>query len=535
LAELTRTRIYAGSINEGFEKAKKYFKKEMHELEYKLISSNGEGDKKYLLEFSLKSSQDGRKGRLFDDVFLDDFDVLISKDKMKAYILIPPHPKQVDRDYIFELLKENGVVKGIMEDRVDLLIHLLDSKSSKIEPTFLVAEGKKAVDGYNAEVLIKSDEKKEDEFLVEESLDRVDYKNIKKNRLGVVYKDSAVAYYNPPTKGQPGFTVTGEILEANDGVDLIVKLNENVVKRDNVYYSLIDGLLEYNFFGNIVEMKITNVYIVKGNVDYKTGNIEFPGSVIISGELQAGFSVKSGENIIAKAISGEAHAKGNIIVKEGIIGSSHAKRCKIRAGGMIEATFIQFADVATNEGVVVKNLIRDSMIITDGKITCFGKPGNIYGGVFYATKGVEANILGSASFVKTKIVVGASAKYVSRLSKLMQDKEHLERTLQQILNFLGSIEKRMDTLDEEKKRRIAKLVDEKRKVRRNLYHIYASIDEIKLKLKEGTDTEILFHKEAMPGVVAVIGEYFFELNKLEKNGKFVFDPEKKEVVIEKIK
>jgi len=534
LGELTKTRIYAKSINEGFEKAKKYFNKDFSELEYKLISSDGEGDKKYLLEFSLKSSNIGKSGKLFEEVFLDDFEVMITKNKMKAYILVPPKPKKIDRDYILELLNENGVKKGIMEDKIDLLVHLVNSESKKIESTFLVAEGKPAVNGYNAEVLLKSDEHQED-FFVEESLDRIDYKNIKKNKLGIVKKDSPVAYYNPPTKGKSGFLVTGEILEAKDGEDIIVKLNENVLKKDNIFYSTIDGLLEYKFIGNVVELKVSNVYFVRGNVDYKTGNIEFPGSVIITGELQAGFTVKSGENIIAKTISGEAHAKGNIIVKEGIIGSSHAKRCKVRAGKSVEATFIQFADVVANEDIAVKNLIRDSMVVTDGKITCLGKPGNIYGGVFYATKGLEANILGSPSFTKTKIVVGASAKYVSRLSKLTEEKNNLEKSLQQILNFLGSIEQRMDSLDEEKRKVVNRLIEEKKKVRRNLYHIYQSMDEIKSRLKEGVDSEIIFHKEAMPGVIAAIGEYYLELNKLVSAGKFIFNPEKKEVEVVSLK
>jgi len=534
LGELTKTRIYAKSISEGFEKAKKYFNKDFSELQYKLISSDGEGDKKYLLEFSVKSSDFGKQGKLFDDVFLDDFEVMISKDKMKAYILIPPNPKKIDADYIWELLEENGVKKGIMEDKIDLLVHLVNSESKKINPTFLVAEGKAPIDGHNAEVLLKSEENADD-FFTEETSDRVDYKNVKKNKLGIVKKDTPIAYYNAPTKGEPGFLVTGEILEAKDGEDIIIKLNENVVRRDNTFYSTLDGLLEYKVIGNIVELKVSNTYFVRGNVDYKTGNIEFPGSVIISGEVQTGFSVKSGENIIANVISGEVHAKGNIIVKNGIIGSSHVKRCKVRAGKSIEATFIQFSDVVANEDIVVKNIIRDSMIITDGKIKCLGKPGNVFGGVFYATKGLEANIIGSQSFTKTKVVVGASAKYISRLSKLNEDKENLEKSLQQILNFLGSFEQRIDYLSEERKKMVQKLIEEKKKVKKNLFHIYQSIDEIKERLKESANSEIIFYKEALPGVIAAIGEYYLELNKIVKKGKFVFDAANREIVIKSLK
>ena len=189
MAELSKTRIYSGSISEGFEKAKQYFKKDVSQLEYRLISSDGEGSQKYLLEFSLKSSDLGQKGKLFEDVFLDDFDVVVSKDRMKAFILIPTNPRVVDKNYFLDLLAENGVKRGIMEERLDILVRYLKNRSTPLEPTYLVAEGKLPKNGYNAEVLIKSDEKDE-EFDVEESRGRVDYKNIKKNKLGIVKKDS---------------------------------------------------------------------------------------------------------------------------------------------------------------------------------------------------------------------------------------------------------------------------------------------------------------------------------------------------------
>lgn len=533
MPELNKTRIYSGSISEGFEKAKQYFKKDVGQLEYRLISSDGDGEQKYLLEFSVKSSDVGQKGKLFENVFLDDFDVAISKDRMKAFVLIPPNPRIVDKQYLLGLLSENGVNNGIIEERLDILVKYLENKNIPFEPTYLVAEGKQSKHGYNAEALIKSDEK-DDDFNVEEHHGRVDYKNLKKNKLGVVKKDSIIAHYIPNTKGEDGFSVTGEILKAEDGKELKITVSENVVRRDNNFYTIIDGLLEYNFDGENVVIKVSNVYVVNGNVDFKTGNIEFPGSMIVSGEIMSGFSVVSGENVIAKVISGDVKANGNIIVKEGIIGSSIGKKNKIRSGGFIEANFIQYADVTSALDVRVKTMIRDSHIITDGKIVVDGHPGSIFGGVFYATKGLEANSIGSPSFSKTKIVVGASAKLISDMMQVLQEKDSLERKLQQIMNFLGVFEKRMNEMDDDKKQKVNKLVEEKRQLRRKLFQMYTEIDQMKQEIKKGVTSEIMFKKDAMPGVSAVIGEYFFELNSVVKKGKFCFDENKKEVVIKNL-
>ena len=323
-------------------------------------------------------------------------------------------------------------------------------------------------------------------------------------------------------------------MKGEDGNDLKITVSENVVRRDNNFYTVIDGLLEYNFDGEKVDINVSNVYIVNGNVDFKTGNIEFPGSIIVSGEIMSGFSVVSGENIIARVISGDAKAGGNIIVKEGIIGSSIGKKNKIRAGGFIEANFIQYADVTSDLYVKVKTMIRDSHIITDGKIIVDGHPGSVFGGTFYATKGLEANSLGSPSFSKTKIVVGTSAKLISNMMQVLQEKDSLERKLQQIMNFLGIFEKKMDELDEEKRLKVNKLIHEKRQLRLKLFQLYAEIDEMKQEVKKGITSEIIFKKDAMPGVIAVIGDYFFELNSIVKKGKFCFDEPKKEVVIKNL-
>lgn len=179
-------------------------------------------------------------------------------------------------------------------------------------------------------------------------------------------------------------------------------------------------------------------------------------------------------------------------------------------------------------------MIRDSHIITDGKIVVDGHPGSIFGGVFYETKGLEANSIGSPSFSKTKIVVGASAKLISDMIQVLQEKDSLERKLQQIMNFLGVFEKRINEMDDDKKQKVNNLVEEKRQLRRKLFQMYTEIDQMKQEIKKGLTSEIMFKKDAMPGVSAVIGEYFFELNSVVKKGKFCFDENKKEVVIKNL-
>jgi|GEM_PF-692328 len=531
--QLKKIRIKAGSFSEAFEKAQDLLDKDISELNCQMISADGEGKDKYLLEFSLKDDEAGKKGSLFEDVFMDDFDVIITEDKMKAYLLIPQKPKSnIDKNYLYKLLKKNNVVKGIMDERIDLLLYLINKKLD-IDPIFLVASGNPPVEGKDAEVLIKNPNDKYD-FEVETPIsktDKVDYKKFKTNNITIVKEDTQIAYYNPPLKSENGYTVTGDILEAEEGKDIELHLDKNLRMENNKIISLIDGMLDYRKVSSHLYLSVSEVYKVTGNVDYKTGDITFPGTVIITGEIMPGFEVNAGKNVVAKIISGgSVKAGGNIVIKEGIIGRSFAKRAICIAEKDVEAKYAQYAEISASENVNIKNMIRDSNISAGGKIEALGYPGSIFGGTFYATKGVEAKILGSPSFTKTKIIVGSSAHHISEFMSLIDQINEKTHSLKKITYFLGNIENKIEKIEnEEKKEKIKKLIQQKRLLRKDIFQMKLKIQEIKKQLEKFSDSKIIFHKEAMPGVKAIINDSYYTLETLSKKSYFMYDKEKKEV------
>ena len=84
-------------------------------------------------------------------------------------------------------------------------------------------------------------------------------------------------------------SVTGEIVSARIGRELPPLAGRGFVRMDNnhIYFSNMDGKIEYAN-NRIVIMP---VYEIFGDVDMKTGNIEFRGDVIVHGNVRKGMKL----------------------------------------------------------------------------------------------------------------------------------------------------------------------------------------------------------------------------------------------------
>src|SRR5690606_15317621 len=124
-------------------------------------------------------------------------------------------------------------------------------------------------------------------------------------------------------------------------------------------------------------------YVVPGDVDFSTGNIDFIGSVKVMGSVRNGFSVKAAGNveIMGRLEGGFINTGGNIVVKEGIVGQGKGN---IKAGGSVYARFLENAQVEARKDVLVGDSIMHSTVRAGGKIVVNGKKGKIVGGLCFA-------------------------------------------------------------------------------------------------------------------------------------------------------
>lgn len=399
----------------------------------------------------------------------------IADQEMKAYIYVtPPGPGGCDlsSETILSFLRNNRVVYGVKED---VLQEFTDKP--KYKEMVLVAEGSRPVNGRDAYIQYNFDTDQSKIKLKEGANGRVDFKEL--NIIQNVVEGQPLARKVPAERGIPGKTVTGKVIPAKNGKDIPLPLGKNVHVADDQLTIIADMNGQVVISGG--KINVEPVYTVQGDVNLRTGNIIFLGTVIITGNVEDGFSVKAAGNIevhgtVEKA---ELDAEGDIIVHQGITGKSSGF---VRAGRSIWARFIENAIVEAGNMVVVSDGIINSQVNANKSIICQGKRANIVGGRLVAAEEINAKVLGSpVSGTETICEVGFDPKSKEKLDQLLAKKDGLDKQLEDIelnLRTLSSIKKQRKSLPEDKEAYLQELLERRQFVLRDIQAITEEITSI---------------------------------------------------------
>jgi len=445
-------------------------------------------------------------------------EIVLSQDNLSASVIIPPNAENTD---IFMLLDDADITYGIDAALVEELNEKL-SKGEKLEQEYVVAKGSRPVFGQHGELILRTN-RPEDVILSSEDLTRVDYKVYKKKLLALAEEEKPVAMVIDPTEGADGMDVKGGILKGLDGDEVNIIMGDNVYRSGRKLVSRIDGLIEYkkNRDGTI-NFDISEVYLVKGDVDFTTGNISFPGSVIVKGIIKAGFEVSAKNEVVAETIRGDVITEGNVVAKQGIIGG--VSKAKIKAKGSVYSKFVQNAEIISDESVEVKKSILSSDIYAEVSVKVDGSPGAILASSIYAVESVEAKIYGSESFVKTEVALYKSARDVITLRKAIKERFEISKNLGRIDSFFGSKKKKLfEGMDGDKQELVNKLSKKREELRSQLLEKNSELKVIQFHLKEPMEGRIIVGKEVWPEVRASISGKFILLKNKRKKGYFYYD------------
>jgi uncharacterized protein (DUF342 family) len=376
--------------------------------------------------------------------------------EMKVFVtVIPPGEggADINLDAYKSLCVQHRVYHGVKEE---FLAEFVDRPSyrEKVE----IAEGLKPVNGKDAYIHYYFETDQTQIRLKEGTNGRVNFKEL--NIIQNVVQNQVLAKKIPPEDGVDGKTVTGKILPARSGNDIPLPIGTNVHVNDDgdTIYSDINGQV-------IVangKINVEPVLTVEGDVNLKTGNIIFLGTVIISGNVEDGFSVKAAGNIEVKGTVSKAEldAEGDIIIYQGINGKSGGK---IRAGRSIWSRFIENANVEAGNMVVVTDGIINSNVDAIKSIVCMGKRANIMGGRLRAGEEINAKVLGnSTSGTETICEVGFDPHSKLELERLLAIKSSSEEELEAMrldLQTLINTKKQRKTLPEDKEAYLQELME----------------------------------------------------------------------------
>ncbi|WP_277656390.1 DUF342 domain-containing protein [Seleniivibrio woodruffii] len=467
--------------------------------------------------------QQSKRGETFEEFSYKQLPVIeISPDRMIARVKFPPMPLCVD---IFNLLAEAGVCSGIDTMTVRELNQML-TNGERLEETYIVARGREPSDGMEGELILRST-RPQDVILSSDELVSVDYRIYKQKQLALAEMEQPIAMIINPTEGRDGVDVTGKSVPAKPGQDVKLDLGRNVYISGKKVISRIDGLVEYGRVNGIIYLDVSQVYIVKEDVDFTTGNIDFPGSVIVNGSIKAGFQVRARNEVIATTIRGRVIAGGGVTARQGIIGGQEA--ADIYSEGSVYAKFVHKAKIITNEGVYVKKSIMASEIYAEKEVIVDGAPGSIIGGKIFSVKEISAKVYGSESYVKTEVAIFTSVKDVVDMKKLVAQRFETSKMLNKLENYLGNNKEILMRQGESKRAMIDKLLRKREQMRKEIASLDSMIKELQGKLVMNSTGRIEVQRHAYPEVKFMIGGRFVLTTEKTKRGTYYFDKKTEEV------
>ncbi|MDR0312870.1 MAG: FapA family protein [Treponema sp.] len=434
----------------------------------------------------------------------------VAEGEMKAFITVSP-PGMGGSDISVEsflgTLRSNKVVYGVNEDAIR---EFADRPIYKEK--IAVAEGTKPINGKDSHVKYNFETDQSRLKLKEGSNGRIDFKDI--NIIQNVVENQPLAVKIEAEQGISGRTVTGKIIPARDGRDLPMPLGKNVHMGNDEMTIIADINGQVIISGG--KINVEPVYTVQGDVNLKTGNIIFLGTVIINGNVEDGFSVKATGNIeingtVEKA---ELDAEGDIIVHQGITGKSGGS---VKTGRSLWARFIENATVEAGNMVVVSDGIINSQVDAFKRIICQGKRAHIVGGRLRASEEINAKILGSpTSGTSTICEVGIDPKSKEQMETLTVNKEAMEKKIDDIqrnLQTLINIKKQRKTLPEDKENYMQDLMDQRqtlmtdlKKTKEEMMKIQDFFNTIKTRGKVSASSKVY------PGVKITVREASLDVN-----------------------
>lgn len=352
---------------------------------------------------------------LVEDPFMDaasssavSVKVRLAQKGLEAWVkLVPPIPCEPDE--IRRALRANGVIDGYLDEAIQNTAHYPPKDEA------LVAQGSDPVPGEPARVEYFFHDDEAFRPMVEAGTGKVDFRE--GHVITTVTPGQVVARKIPATPGTPGRTVTGALIPAAHGKDLHILGGKNVELSEDklVATSTVMGIPK------VIKNRISVLPVFTvDDVNFKTGNINFQGSVVVRGSVHPGFSIKATEDIAVEGVIETAvlEAGGSIRVKGGVRSGS-----KLNAAGDIHVYFCDSnSELHAGGEIVVKNDALHSTLIARSRIVV-GRA--LIGGLARASVSIQTFNGGTAAETLTRIelIQGGSLEEMESLRDQIEDLE----------------------------------------------------------------------------------------------------------------
>lgn len=325
----------------------------------------------------------------------------VSTDGLKAYIVLNVSLKELEAqnrraliEEILSVLSNYQIVYGIKSEVLKTLVPY-----EKV----LIAEGFPAINGEDAQVRQYMMESPKPQVI---DNDRVNHYEL--NLIHHVNEGDWLGDRKDPTPGIPGKTVSGKNIKPIPGKMLPLLYDRISVREEykngiTTLYARRSGAVLYK--GD--KITVYDYMEIKGDVDFRTGNVDFDGFLTVKGTVEDNFVVTANRDIEIMGDYGVGAAQkiesrdGNIYIKGGIAGKNKAT---IRCTRNLYVKYLKDVDVDC-DGTVYIGFYSMNANIRAKQVIIESTKGRIIGGNIQADIRVEAAEIGNRAETRTIIKV----------------------------------------------------------------------------------------------------------------------------------
>lgn len=350
--------------------------------------------------------------------------IKISDDQMSAEAIISS-PKtgggELTLKDIYGALDDLNISFGIEEKRINRVIadHFYDKP-------FIIAEGREAIPGRESSIEYFFETERLKPFL-ELKYGRINLKEL--NFIQNCQSGDILAELKPAEPPIDGFNILGTCFPAEStGKPAGLLCGQNChIENDRIISDIKGNVILTEGVVEVEEVVSVN------NVDYETGNIDFDGSIDISGTIADGFSVKAtGDIQVGKCIGrAEVISQRNVILKAGINGDREGT---ISCIGNLVTKYVESSAISCGGDIIAEEAVMNSQLDIVGSLYLTGRRAELIGGLTILGGSLHCKKIGNLYDAKTNIIIGLHPQLIEQFFNTQK--------------ALGEKRKRLDTLDE---------------------------------------------------------------------------------------
>lgn len=332
-----------------------------------------------------------------------EFDLSISRDRLSAVIRpAGGMPAANTLEYVHDLLNTHGITTGILPD--ERITEYMKTEALEGAP-LTIARGKPPKPGIDATLTYHFQaQQKIGKVLAGGTMDYRDH-----GEVPFVKKGDLLVEKTPMTPGEPGTDISGEPIKAGAPADVKLRngAGTELIENGLKLIAQADGQPKMSFGGRVT---VLSELKIDGDVDLKTGHVNFEGNVDVAGSIQAKFRVKAHHLTAREIMAAEVTVTGDITVGGGIIGAT------INSQGNIRAKYIKNANISAFGSVTAEREITDSTIEVSG--SCQVENGKIFASTISAKQGIQAKDIGTEVSTPCRLSAGVDTHIEQEISGL---------------------------------------------------------------------------------------------------------------------